>query len=115
MGEVYSGRYLRENDQMRLLGDITVDSPESVCLPDEPGWTIAGNALRAYPVLEWRAAEKELVRLPSAMPDAAAVVTLAAPLLAAGCGMDAAQAAPLYVRDKVALTVAERLATGGRA
>jgi tRNA threonylcarbamoyladenosine biosynthesis protein TsaB len=30
-------------------------------------------------------------------------------------GIDAAAAAPLYIRNKVALTVAERLATGGKA
>ena len=32
-----------------------------------------------------------------------------------GEGLDAADAVPVYVRDKVALTVAERLAQGGKA
>jgi len=35
------------------------------------------------------------------------VASLAAPRLAAGEGVDAAQAAPVYLRDKVALTQAE--------
>jgi tRNA threonylcarbamoyladenosine biosynthesis protein TsaB len=46
-------------------------------------------------------------------PTAAAVARLAAPRFACGEGIDAAQAVPLYVRDKVALTTAERLARGG--
>ena len=49
------------------------------------------------------------------VPTAAAVARLAAPRLARGEGLDPALAAPLYIRDKVALTVAERLAQGGRA
>ena len=44
-----------------------------------------------------------------------AVARLAAPRLARGEGVDAAAVAPLYVRNKVALTIAERLATGGKA
>ena len=49
------------------------------------------------------------------MPSAAAVARLAVPRLARGEGVDPADAAPLYVRDKVAKTVAERLAEGGKA
>jgi tRNA threonylcarbamoyladenosine biosynthesis protein TsaB len=48
-----------------------------------------------------------------ARPRAAAVARLAAPRLARGEALDAALAAPLYVRDKVALTTRERLAAGG--
>ena len=40
---------------------------------------------------------------------------LAAPRLACGESVDAAAAVPVYVRNKVALTVGERLANGGRA
>jgi len=40
-------------------------------------------------------------------PTAVAVAELAAPRLSRGEGVDAALAAPIYVRDKVALTQAE--------
>jgi tRNA threonylcarbamoyladenosine biosynthesis protein TsaB len=40
-------------------------------------------------------------------PTALAVAELAAPRLARGEGVDAARAAPVYVRDKVALTTQE--------
>jgi tRNA threonylcarbamoyladenosine biosynthesis protein TsaB len=49
------------------------------------------------------------------MPTAATVVRLAAPRLASGERVDPADAVPCYVRDKVAKTVAERLAIGGKA
>ncbi|HTG97540.1 MAG TPA: tRNA (adenosine(37)-N6)-threonylcarbamoyltransferase complex dimerization subunit type 1 TsaB, partial [Burkholderiales bacterium] len=40
-------------------------------------------------------------------PTALSVAQLAAPRFAAGEGVDAAQAAPVYLRDKVALTQRE--------
>jgi len=52
---------------------------------------------------------------PEVLPHAAAIAALAAPALARGEGIDAALALPVYVRDKVALTTAERLARGGKA
>jgi tRNA threonylcarbamoyladenosine biosynthesis protein TsaB len=51
---------------------------------------------------------------PLAVPTAEAVSRLAAARGRAGI-VPAEQAVPLYVRDKVALTVAERLARGNRA
>ena len=56
-------------------------------------------------------------RVDDAAPRAAALLTLAARAWAAGEAVDAAQALPLYLRDKVALTIAEReavRAAGGR-
>jgi tRNA threonylcarbamoyladenosine biosynthesis protein TsaB len=42
------------------------------------------------------------------LPDAAAMLRLAAPRFARGEGIDAALAAPHYVRDRVALKTMER-------
>ena len=103
MDEVYWAAYVYEQGHWRRDGAIGVGRPESVRVPD--GWAIAGNAFAVYPA-----------RLPAGMPRAAALPTAAAllrlapALLAAGCSVPAAGALPLYIRDKVAQTTAERAA-----
>lgn len=111
MGEVYFGMFDRGVQQ----GTIGVYSPESVPLPDSGGWQACGNGLVAYPVLCERLAAFVTGWQPELMPHAEALVRLAAPRLERGERFDPADAVPLYVRNKVARTVAERLAEGGRA
>ena len=111
MGEVYYGIY----DSGVLQGAVGVFSPEQVPLPEGKGWQACGNALEAYPVLRERLAPHVDCWRPEIMPSAAALVRLAAPRIERGESIDPAEAAPLYVRDKVAKTVAERLAEGGKA
>lgn len=115
MGEVYCAAYQRQGDEMCQLGEQRVVSPEGVEFPGGGIWLAAGNALAAYPSLRERAAQAACALAPEAMPSAAAVARLAAPRLLRGEGLDPALAVPIYVRDKVARTVAERLAEGGKA
>lgn len=115
MGEVYAGSYVRTEDGYSLQGEIRVAAPAEVQLPAEPGWSACGNAPVAYPQLQERLSKGGIAFLPGILPSAAAVARLAAPLAARGECIDAALAAPLYIRDKVAKTVAERLSEGGRA
>jgi tRNA threonylcarbamoyladenosine biosynthesis protein TsaB len=111
MGEVYHGRFV---DGTRR-GEIGVCPPECVPLPDSSGWLACGNALSAYPRLRERLAGVVTQWQPDLLPHAGFVARLAAPRMERGERIDPADAAPLYVRDKVAKTVAERLAEGGRA
>lgn len=115
MGEVYSGCYERNGDSYALLGDIRVSAPADVVLPAGEGWLACGNGLTAYPLLLERVREAGLGTEPGTQPKASTVAGIAAAKAAQGDGIDAASAAPLYVRDKVAKTVAERLQEGGRA
>lgn len=114
MNEVYTAQYRRDESGMLLQGAIRVLPPEQIVFP-EGGWQACGNALKAYPALAERVSEQGLTQFPEIMPLASAVAELALPRMLRGEGMDAALAAPLYIRDKVAQTVAERLAHGGKA
>jgi tRNA threonylcarbamoyladenosine biosynthesis protein TsaB len=115
MGEIYSGCYRQTAEGYRLTGEIRVSAPGDVAVPAEAGWLAVGNAITAYPALAERLAAAGIASQPGLVPSAAVVAQLAESRAMRGEGIDAALAAPLYVRDKVAKTVAERLREGGRA
>ncbi|WP_371325360.1 tRNA (adenosine(37)-N6)-threonylcarbamoyltransferase complex dimerization subunit type 1 TsaB [Dechloromonas sp. ZY10] len=116
MGEVYLAPYRPGSTGCpQLLAEIRVQRPEAIELASLAGWHACGNALTAYPVLQEKLLAAGLTVEAGCLPRAAVVAALAAPRVAAGEGIDAALAAPLYIRDKVAKTVAERLAEGGKA
>ncbi|HSW17789.1 MAG TPA: tRNA (adenosine(37)-N6)-threonylcarbamoyltransferase complex dimerization subunit type 1 TsaB, partial [Ramlibacter sp.] len=69
------------------------------------GYALAGNVFTAYGDRLPAGAQRT-----PALPTAAAMLRLAPALLAAGHAVAAAQALPLYVRDKVAQTTEERTA-----
>lgn len=94
-------------------GLIGVGAPAA--LPAGAGWRGAGDGFAtAHGEALRRRMGTRLAHVDThALPSASAVARLAVPVLAGGGGVDAAQALPLYVRNKVALTTAERLARGG--
>lgn len=115
MGEVYCANWQRQGETYALLGEIRVAMPEAVPLPESGDWLACGNAPAAYPVLAARLKTQGIECRNGILPRAAAVAELAARRFSLGESIDPALAAPLYVRDKVAKTVAERLSEGGRA
>lgn len=108
MGEVYRAAYLRDGDGWARHGDIAVGAPEALALPAAGDWTLAGNVFADYGA-RLPAALAGLPRV-EALPTAGALLELAPALLAAGQAVPAAEALPLYIRDKVAQTTAERQA-----
>ncbi|MGD9550322.1 MAG: tRNA (adenosine(37)-N6)-threonylcarbamoyltransferase complex dimerization subunit type 1 TsaB [Burkholderiaceae bacterium] len=113
MDEVYVAHY-RRSGRSAGLWECTLpaqlSAPEAVQVP--PGWALAGNAgavygarLAAHTHHEGRAAP-----VFAALPTATALLRLAPALLAAGQAVPARAALPLYIRDKVAQTTAERAA-----
>lgn len=109
LGEIYHGAFRREGGGWQAV------SPPRLCLPaDAPqvpgdGWTGCGSGFDAYAaLLAQRYHARVAAVLPGRQPRAADVAALAAPRLAAGLGLDPADAAPVYLRDKVALKESER-------
>ncbi len=115
MGEVYAAAYQRREGVLELQGEIRVGPPATLDLPANGNWIACGNALAVYPELAGRLHVAGFPLVPEILPQAAEVARLAAYRLAHGGGIDPALVAPLYVRDKVAKTIRERLDTGGKA
>ena len=113
MGEIYTGRYKVEHGTVTELSAPACCAPAVLSCP-EGEWFGLGSAFTAYgeALASVRAVLAGCDTL--AVPTAEAVARLAQTRGEAGM-IPAEQAAPLYVRDKVALTVAERLARGNKA
>lgn len=115
MNEVYVAAYEVAGDRVQEIMAPKVGAGETAALPDDDGWRGVGDGFATvHGDLLCRRMDKRLASVAAhVFPGASAVARLAAPVLARGGGVDAAQAVPIYVRDKVALTTAERLARGG--
>jgi len=110
MGEVYHAAYLR-NDAGVMVESLAprVGPPAEAPLPEGSDWTGCGSGFAVHgDILAARFGSRVSGVLPGLVPTAAAILDLAVPRLAAGAGADPAQAVPVYLRERVALTVAER-------
>ena len=118
MNEVYAAAYTVEGDTVREAMAPVCLPPDAAAAAVPPAPTFAapwgaGDGFARYGDI-LRAQRADLAGVSAdLLPTATAVARLAAPLLAAGGGVTAADAQPLYVRNKVAFTTAERLARGG--
>jgi tRNA threonylcarbamoyladenosine biosynthesis protein TsaB len=124
MSELYVAVYVNHPEGLRELAPARLCSPQDLPayvdaslessernglaggLHDDPADAVlwAGNAFSAYPAL---LAGRSVAPL-SLLPTATALLRLAPGLLASGVAVAALDALPLYVRDKVAQTTAER-------
>jgi tRNA threonylcarbamoyladenosine biosynthesis protein TsaB len=102
MHEVYYSALEKTGGRWREVVAAQCVAPAAVRVPAGDGWTGCGNGFDVYGPLGLS------IVIPGIHPSAIAVARLAAPRLAAGEGVDAALAAPVYVREKVAFTTGER-------
>ena len=118
MDEVYSAAYLwqpssevdgRVQGHWQEASPLQVSAPEKIHRPQGKAVLLAGNALAVY------GARLPQGRHEVALPTAAALLRLAPDLWAKGLAVPADQAMPLYIRDKVANTTAEREAMKAQA
>ena len=102
MREVYYAALEKRDGRWREVVPAQCVPPNAAPRPPGEGWVGAGSGFAAYGSFGLKKV------MPEVHPTASAVARLAAPRLAAGEGVDAALAVPVYLRDKVALTVEEQ-------
>jgi len=102
MREVYYAALEKRDGRWREVVPAQCVAPAAAPRAPGNGWVGAGNGFAAYGNFGLKRI------LPEVHPTAAAVARLAAPRLQGGEGVDAALAVPVYLRDKVALTVEEQ-------
>jgi tRNA threonylcarbamoyladenosine biosynthesis protein TsaB len=111
IGEVYVVACEREAQSWRALHAPAVCRPEHAPSVPGGGWTGCGSGFLAHgEALRSRYGGQLAQVHPDIVPHAREVALLGARAFARGEGVSAEHAAPLYVRDKVALSVAERAA-----
>jgi len=114
MNEIYFAGYQVKGESVTEVIAPKVGAAETAPLPAGEGWRGVGDGFASAAGVHFR--ERLGARIISVdaerFPSAAAVARLAALNLAHGGGVPARDAQPVYLRDKVALTTAERLLQG---
>jgi len=109
MGEIYHAAYQKQNDVWKTVSAPCLCKPEAAPLVSGEDWFGAGSGFAMHrTALDERYAGQLRGVDGTAVPQAAAIAILGAAQFAVGCGVDAAEALPLYLRDKVALKTSER-------
>lgn len=106
MDQIYAGSYRWEHGAWQTVTGPVLASPQD--LRAEACEALVGNVFANYG--DRLPGADQLPRF-TALPEARAMLRLAPGLLARGHAVDPALALPVYVRDKVASTTAERAAT----
>ena len=108
MGEIYHAAFERKNGEWIELSVTRVCKPEAAPVLDG-GWVGVGSGWAVYGEILSNIYAKNLTKtLPNITPTAEAILQLAIPIFAAGKAKPASEAAPIYIRNRVALTTLER-------
>ncbi len=112
MQEVYWAEYkLDESSIMQLMGREYVIAPDQVPVPEQDNWAAAGSGWRAYAEpLKNRINQPIVVTKNNYWPQAQDILKLAVPRYQQGKTVAAELAEPVYLRNKVAKSIAERKA-----
>ena len=111
MGEIYCAAFERRGGQWCTTHSPRLCAPAAAPLLEGKGWIGAGSGFAACSnaLQERYASHLEMVR-PDLHPDARDIASLGVDMVRAGLALPAEQAHPVYLRDRVALTVDERQA-----
>ena len=115
MGEIYLGGFRRDGDG--LVSPLSAESitvPENPTLPATGSWQGLGTGFAANQAALQTALGSRLLRYDcGALPHAADIARLAVRAFGLGQALAPDQLEPAYLRDKVALTIAEQQAARG--
>ena len=109
MGEVYHAAYMRKDDGWMETHAAGVYKPQDVPAVEGGDWVGVGTAWKVYDeTLREQYQQQVSKTLPEMTPKAEAIMRLAMPMFARGEAVSASKAAPIYIRNRVALTSKER-------
>jgi len=112
MGEVYHAAYVKSDDAWQEVSTPGLYKPGEVPSLAGEGWVGVGNGWAVYgeqlSTFYGSNVTQVFAQYPEAFPNAVSIAYLSEPIFKAGLGVPAAQAAPIYIRNKVALTMRER-------
>ena len=109
MGEVYHAAYVKDASGWKALSEPGLFKPDAVPALAGSDWVGAGSGWQAYAEQLSQVYQGQLQQvMPELLPRAAAVLRLAEPIFASGQARPAAEAMPIYIRNRVALKTAER-------
>jgi tRNA threonylcarbamoyladenosine biosynthesis protein TsaB len=109
LGEIYHAAFVREGDEWRSVIEANLNKPDRAPMVSGTGWHGVGSGFAVH-------ADALRTRYGAALgssdgaqfPHSRAIAKLAAAAFARGEGVRAHEAAPVYLREKVALTVREQ-------
>lgn len=115
MGEVYLGAFRREGELLVAAQPEAVGKPQDIDLPGSDDWHGAGTGFAAADgALAARLGSRLASVDATALPRAADLARLAARMFARGEALAPERVEPAYLRDNVALTLAEQRARKSR-
>ena len=111
IGEVYWGNFVLQDELMQSVNPETVGPPEEVLLSSGNAWIGIGSGWSAYPQMQERLGERLLEIDSKSVPLARDMIPFAREMVKQNSLSGPEAAVPVYLRHKVARTVAERMQT----
>ncbi|WP_124948015.1 tRNA (adenosine(37)-N6)-threonylcarbamoyltransferase complex dimerization subunit type 1 TsaB [Sulfurirhabdus autotrophica] len=109
MGEIYHAIYEKSDGQWNILSEPGLYSPQNAPHIDGDEWIGCGSGFSAYgEALKLQYGSQLKAVFGDVFPHARHIASLAIPVFQQGRAVEASKAAPLYIRDKVALKTSER-------
>jgi tRNA threonylcarbamoyladenosine biosynthesis protein TsaB len=109
MGEIYHAAYMKSGDRWLMAGQPVLCFPQDAPLLRGNDWTGCGSGFAVHEGalrLRYNGCINHII--PGVRPQARAIARLAASRFMDGAGIEPAEAAPIYIRNKVALKENER-------